>query len=133
MTFDESRSVTDIFTQILEEMNQEGDFLASVLTDENGLPIVFAAREGFDSDRQSATVAMVKKTISQNEKRLGIAQAEEISIVDSNGQLLICRAFSAKKHDFILAVLMADRQHTYRRITAHAINQISSVWAKHWK
>lgn len=133
MTLDETRSITDTLTQILEEINKEGDFLASVMTDQNGLPIVSAVREGFDTDRQSATVALVKKTITQNEKRLGISEAEEISIVDSNGQLLICRPFSVKKFDFILAILMADRQHSYRRLTARAINQICSAWSKHWK
>lgn len=133
MTQEETRSVTDTLTQYLEDMNQEGDFLASVVTDQNGLPIVFAAREGFDTDRQSATVALVKKIITQNERRLGMSQAEEISIVDSDGQLMICRAFSANNYELILAVLMANRQQTYRRITTRAINQISRVWSKRWK
>lgn len=133
MTSDETRSATDILTQILEEMNQEGDFLASVVTDQNGLPIVFAAREGYDTERQSAIMALVRKVIAQNEKRLGISQAEEISIVDSDGRLLVCRAFTARDYDLILAVLIANRQQTYRRITTRAANQISRVWSKRWK
>jgi predicted regulator of Ras-like GTPase activity (Roadblock/LC7/MglB family) len=133
MTFDESQSTTDTLTQILVEMNQEGNFLASVVTDQNGLPIVFAAQDGFDTDWQSAIMAMVKKVITQNEKRLGISNAEEISIVDSDGRLLVCRAFSARDYDLILAVLIANRQQTYRRITTRATNQISRVWSKRWK
>ncbi len=133
MTSEETRSATDILTQLLVDMNEEGNFIASVVTDQYGLPIVFAAREGFDAERQSATVTMIKKLVTQNENRLGIAQAEEISIVDSNGQLLVCRSFSARKNDLILAVLIANRQQTYRRITTRAVNQISRVWSKRWK
>lgn len=133
MTQEEAISATDTLTKIVEDMNQTGNFLVSVVTDLNGLPIVFAAREGFDPDRQSATVALVKKIINQNEKRMGMAQAEEISIVDTDGHLLICRSFTANQHDLILAVLMASRQQSYRRITAHAISEISRVWSKHWK
>ncbi len=126
-------SATDTLTSLLEEMNRVGNFLISVVTDQNGLPIFFAAREGFDPERQSATVAMVKKTITQNERHLGISQAEEISIVDTDGHLLICRSFTANNYDLTLAVLMANRQQTYRRITTHAIHQISRVWSRRWK
>ena len=130
---DETRSATAILTNLVENMNEAGGFLVSVLTDKFGLPIVYAAREGFDPEKQSATIAIIKKTITQNEKRLGISQAEEINIIDSEGQLLVCRTFSANENELILAVLMANRQLSYRRITNRTINQISRIWLKHWK
>jgi predicted regulator of Ras-like GTPase activity (Roadblock/LC7/MglB family) len=133
MTPEETISVTDTLKNLLEETNRAGNFLISVVTDQNGLPIVSAAQDGFDPDRQSATVAMVKKTITQNEKRLGMSQAEEISIVDTDGQLLICRAFTANNYDLTLAILMANRQQPYRRITTHVISQINRVWSRRWK
>jgi predicted regulator of Ras-like GTPase activity (Roadblock/LC7/MglB family) len=130
---EEIRSATDTLTQILLDMNSDGGFLTAVLTDSNGLPIVFAAQGGFDPERQSATVAMIKKTINLNGRRMGIAQAEEISIVDNDGHLLICRTFSAGSHELILAVLINNRQQPYRRITTRAISEISRVWTQHWK
>ena len=133
MVADEIKSTTGKLTGLVENMNETGGFLVSVLTDKYGLPIVFAAKEGFDPERQSATVAMIKKTITQNEKRLGISRAEEINIIDSEGQLLICRSFSANEHELILAVLMTNRQQAYRRITNHTINQIRQTWLKNWK
>jgi len=133
MTLEVKTSTASELTQILEKMNKDGNFLMSVVTDQNGLPIVFSSREGFDPERQSATVAMIKKTIVQNEKRLGIAQAEEINIIDSNGHLLVCRSFMANKNDLTLAVLVPDRRQTYRRITTQTINQISWLWSKRWK
>ncbi len=133
MSLEDKQSVTDTLTKLLLEMNQAGDFLVSMVTDVNGFPIVFATREDFDTERLSATIAMVKKTISQNEKRLGISATAEISIVDSDNQLLICRSFTARTHELTLAVLMANRQQSYRRITTHTMNEISRVWSKHWK
>ncbi|MBI9052065.1 MAG: hypothetical protein JEZ00_21805 [Anaerolineaceae bacterium] len=133
MVLEEKSSVTDNLTKLLERMNLDGDFLVSILTDQNGLPIVYAAREEFDPERQSATIAMVKKSISQNEKRLGISAAREINIVDEDGHLLICRSFSANDNDLTLAVLIANRQQSYRRITTKAMNEIKRVWKKHWK
>ena len=126
-------SVTDNLTQLLTEMNQEGNFLVSLLADQDGLPIVFAADAGFDAEKQSATIAMVKKSIAQNEKRLGISAAREISIVDEDGHLLICRSFNANDNDLTLAVLMETRQQSYRRSTTKAMTQIKRVWKKHWK
>jgi predicted regulator of Ras-like GTPase activity (Roadblock/LC7/MglB family) len=126
-------SVTDNLTQLLTEMNQEGNFLVSLLADQNGLPIVFAAGDGYDAEKQSATIAMVKKSIAQNEKRLGISAAREINIVDEDGHLLICRSFTANNNDLTLAVLMDNRQQSYRRSTTKAMNQIIRIWKKHWK
>jgi predicted regulator of Ras-like GTPase activity (Roadblock/LC7/MglB family) len=133
MTLEEKQSTTDTLTKILEDMNQAGDFLVSMVTDINGFPVVYATREGIDTERLSATISMVKKTISQNEKRLGISATSEISIVDSDGLLLICRSFTARTHELTLAVLMANRQQSYRRITSHTMNEVSRVWSKNWK
>lgn len=133
MILEDKQSTTDTLTKLLEDMNQAGDFLVSMVTDINGFPVVYATREGFDTERLGATISMVKKTISQNEKRLGISATSEISIVDSDGLLLICRSFTARAHELTLAVLMANRQQSYRRITTHTMNEISRVWSKHWK
>lgn len=133
MTLEEKQSTTDTLTKLLEDMNQAGDFLVSMVTDINGFPVVYATREGIDTERLSATISMVKKTISQNEKRLGISATSEISIVDSDGLLLICRSFTARSHELTLAVLMANRQQSYRRITSHTMNEVSRVWSKNWK
>ena len=132
MTSQENLSSNDSLIQLLEEMNQSGDFLVSMITDQNGLPIVFANREGFDPERQSATIAMVKKTITQNEKRLGISETKEINIVDAEGHLLVCRSFIVNGNELTLAVLMANRMQSYRRITSHAISEISRT-ARRWK
>lgn len=133
MTQQENLSANDSLIKLLEEMNRAGDFLVSMVTDQNGLPIVSVSQEGFDPERQSATIAMVRKTITQNEKRLGISETKEINIVDSEGHLLVCRTFSARGHELTLAVLMTNRMQSYRRITGNAINEIGRIWAKRWK
>lgn len=133
MSLEINSSSTDQLTRLLEEMNKEGTFLISVVTDQNGLPIVFAAQEGFDPDRQSAIVAMLQKTLAQTGKRLGMLETSEISLFDANGHHLICRPFKIKDLDLTLAVLTPTKSQSYRRITSRAINQMRRVWSARWK
>lgn len=118
--------------QSLTKMSENGNFPISVLTDQNGLPIAFVARTGFDPDRQAAVVALVQKTASQVGKQLGMAQADEISVFDTNGQRLVCRPFTAGEYDLVLAVLVPDKEQPYRRLTTQAITEIKRIWSQYW-
>ena len=119
--------------KLLADMNQTGGFPISVLTDLNGLPIAAAAKNGLDPERQSAVVAMAQKMAAQVGKQLGMAQADEISLYDANGQRLVCRPFSTKSHNLILAIIVSERQRSYRRITNQTIGEICKVWTEFWE
>jgi predicted regulator of Ras-like GTPase activity (Roadblock/LC7/MglB family) len=119
--------------QLLAQMNAEAGFPLSVLADSQGLPIAWAASEEIDAERQSAVVAMVQKAALQVSKQLGMAEADEISFFDANGQHLVCRPFQADDHSLILAVIVPDRDHTYRRATSHAVAEIKRIWKEFWK
>jgi predicted regulator of Ras-like GTPase activity (Roadblock/LC7/MglB family) len=119
--------------KLLAEMNRENGFPISVLTDLNGLPIAAATQNGLDPERQSAVVAMVQKMAAQVGKQLGMAEADEISLFDANGQRLVCRPFNTKSHDLILAVIVPERQRSYRRITNQTISEIRKVWGEFWE
>ncbi len=121
-------SITNELNRLLAQLNQDGGFTISVLTDSQGLPIAAAGKDGLDSERQSAIVAMIQKTVSQVGNRLGMTEAEEISIYDSLGQRLVCRSFSANSHSLILAVTIPGSQITYRRLTRQAIAAITRIW-----
>ncbi len=121
------------FNQLLAQMNAEADFPISILADSQGLPIAWAASKDIDPERQSAVVAMMQKAATQVSKQLGMAETDEISFFDANGQHLVCRTFQADEHALILAVMVPDRDHTYRRATSHAVAEICRIWKMIWK
>ncbi len=118
---------------LLTEMNQAQGFPISVLTDAQGLTVAWSAQKGMDPDRQSAVVAFAQKTAIQVGKQLGMAEADEVSFYDTNGQRLVCRPFSVDGQTLILAVTVADRNRSYRRATNHAISEIGRIFHKFWK
>ncbi len=117
---------------LLVEMNRDGDFPISVLADAQGLPIAWAASEEIDPERQSAVVAMVQKAAAQASKQLGMDAADEVSFSDASGHGFVCRVFEADSHRLILAVVLPDRDHSYRRATNHAVSEIRRIGKQFW-
>jgi predicted regulator of Ras-like GTPase activity (Roadblock/LC7/MglB family) len=115
-------------TRLLAEMNEAGGFPIAVLTDRHGFPIASAAANGQDPDTQAAVVALVQKTAAQVREQLGMAQTDEISLFDTQGQRLVCRPISINDHDLILAVLVPNREGSYRRLTNQAVSAIRRAW-----
>ncbi len=126
-------SASQVLNQLLNQLNQEGGFLISVLTDNQGFSLAAAVSNGMDSDVQSAVVAQVQKIAAQVGRQLGMAQASEIVLNDSNGQRLVCRPFHINGHDLILAVTVPDKVQSYRRVTNKAIEAIRQVWQSYWE
>ena len=118
---------------LLTHLNQQGGFNFSVLTDSQGLAIASSTKNGSDPDLNSAVAALVQKTISQASQRIGLAQAEEISVNTREGQRLICRFFEVKEYHLILAVSVPERNQKYRRLTSQTISNICQVWSKYWE
>lgn len=114
--------------ELLATMNEDGNFSISILTDRQGFPIASAATPDQDPEVQAAVVALVQKTAVQARQQLGMAQTDEISLFDAQGQRLVCRPFDANGHDMILAVRIPNRNQSYRRLTNIAINNIRRIW-----
>jgi predicted regulator of Ras-like GTPase activity (Roadblock/LC7/MglB family) len=115
-------------SELLTEMNERGKFSISVLTDQHGFPIAAAGQSGEDAETQAAVVALVQKTAVQAHHQLGMAEIDEISLLDTAGQRLVCRPFNAKGYDMILAVRVADKNLSYRRLTNQAITAVRRIW-----
>jgi len=118
---------------LLQQINTEGEFPISVLTDYQGLAIAWAASNGMDPERQSAVVAFIQKTAVQVGKQLGMGEADEISFYDVSGQHLVCRPFMVDQYGLILAVIVPNRDHRYRRATNHAMREIRRIWKTFWE
>ncbi len=119
--------------QLLAEMNQNGGFPISVLTDAQGLAIASSAHSGMDADRQSAVVASIQKMAGQVARQLGMGATDEIALNDENGQRLICRPFQVNGHELILAVIVPEKDASYRRTTNQAITDIRQTWKQFWE
>ncbi len=124
----ESKSGSAQLSDILAEMNQKGSFSIAIITDQNGFPVASAAAADEDPDTQSAVVALVQKTAVQARHQLGMAQTDEISLFDADGQRLVCRPFSANGYDMILAIRIPDKKQSYRRLTNRAIRDVKKLW-----
>lgn len=122
------KSGSEILANILRNMNQQGNFPMSVLTDKEGLPIASAFSNGSDPDRQSAVVAFLQKTAIQVSRQLGMEEIEEISFRYVDGQHLVCRPVNIDTSKLILAFIISDRDQSYRRTTNHAVAAIRQVW-----
>lgn len=123
-----SQSSSTNLSELLATMNEKGSFPISVLTDRQGFPIASAASPGQDPDTQSAVVALVQKTASQASNQLGMSATDEISLYDTEGRRLVCRPFNANGHDMILAVLIPNRNQSYRRLTNQTVSAIRKSW-----
>jgi predicted regulator of Ras-like GTPase activity (Roadblock/LC7/MglB family) len=128
VTDSSSKAGSTELARVLAEMNQQGNFAITVVTDRQGFPIAAAASPGQDPEIQSAVVALIQKTASQVRQQLGMAETDEISMFDAAGRRLVCRPFQANKYEMILAVLMLDKHQSYRRLTNQAISAIQQYW-----
>lgn len=115
-------------SKILADMNQEGGYLISVLTDREGFPIASAAVEDQDPEMQAAVVALIQKTANQAQSQLGMSSTDEITIYDKQGKRLVCRPMNIKGREMILAVLIPNRNQSYRRLTNQAVAEICKCW-----
>jgi predicted regulator of Ras-like GTPase activity (Roadblock/LC7/MglB family) len=115
-------------TELINTMTEQGNFSITVLADRQGLPIAWSARTGQNPETQAAVVALVQKTATQVRQQLDMAQIDEVSLYDIKGQRLVCRPFKANEHDLILAVLVSDKNQTYRQLTNKTIYAIQRWW-----
>ncbi len=109
-------------------MNTEGQFTASFLASEDGLPVAAVPSPcPYDVDTVAAMVSLVKEFIQRTQTRLGLAAVDEVSIVVEDRSRLVCRYMEIGAHRFILAVITPP-QHAYRRLMTRAIHEMSGGW-----
>ncbi len=128
MTSETPQTTSKKLNMLLTNLSEKGDFPVAILTDRHGLLIAFAATVGQDTQTQAAVVALIENTATQVQNLLNMAQADEISLNDQNGQRLICRPFNINDQVMILAILVPNKEQSYRRLTNQTINNIQRQW-----
>ncbi len=115
-------------SRILNETNVKGKFLTSILTDREGFPIASASGARQNPETQAALVGVIQRVTSQASEQLGISAATEFSLFDASGSLFVCRPFSAKGIDMVLAFLIPGKDLPYRRLMSQTIATLQQVF-----
>jgi hypothetical protein len=112
----------------LKRLNIEGEFLASLVADVQGLPVA-AMDSDYNNEMIAAISALVRDVSYRAESQLGFKKMDEVSLVDDDKIRLVCRYFQVGENPYILSCLIPANQ-TYRRLTNTAIREISKIMKK---
>lgn len=112
----------------LKRLNIEGQFLASLVADVQGLPIAAVDSE-YNTEMIAALSALVRDVSHRAETQLKFKKMDEVSLVDDDKVRLVCRYFQVGDQTYVLScVVPADK--TYRRLTNTALRAIEKVMKK---
>ncbi len=123
-TFSRSRAMQDH----LSSLNAQGNFIASVLTNADGLPIAAATTSGNRlADLLAAVAPLVERMVQRSNERAGLAAADEVAIRNADDARLVCRFFEAGGDTLILACV-APASQPHRRVMNQAVRAIAAIW-----
>ncbi len=113
---------------ILHRLNTEGDFVASVLTDIDGIPLVSAVTGERDlTEPWAAVVPLVRQSVQRSNEQVGLAEANEVVVNNSDGARLVSRFFAVEGRLFILVCVVPVKR-PYRKVMNRAIQGINRLW-----
>jgi len=113
---------------LLNQLNEEGGFSMSVLTDMQGFPLASSNSESIDPERQAAVMAKVQKTLQQVSSHMGMGTPDEVIVSDIDGNRLVSRTFSIKDFELILSIQIPNRKQAYRGLMNKLIKNIQMSW-----
>ena len=120
-------SKQELFEEILNKMNEVGNFNAAVLSVKDGLPLASSRLLYKKDDIAAAMVTLLNDAAHKINRELNLAQMDEISIVGDDRTRLVCRYFSVDGSDLLLTVVTPPDR-AYRRLTNQTIKEITRVW-----
>ncbi len=111
--------------KILYQINKDGDFKTSIISDIDGLSLASATSD-FDDQRIAAIAGIVQEVSAKAEKYIGFKKMDEVSMVDDDKFRLVCREFEVQGRHLILTVMVPPYK-TYRKLTNSALREITQV------
>ena len=113
-------------SKILQDVNMQGNFLASLVTDKEGFAIASASKEKFNADMQSAVISLFQRATAQASEQMGESITSEFTLYFQNGTILVSRPFQVNQLQFNLSFLLSDKKQAYRRLMAQTIRSIEN-------
>jgi predicted regulator of Ras-like GTPase activity (Roadblock/LC7/MglB family) len=119
-------SKQELFEEILNKMNEKGNFDAAVLSLKDGL-LLASSQLQYQDDMAAVMVTVLKEAAQKISQKLNLSQMDEISIVGDDRTRLVCRYFSVDGSDLLLTVVTPPDR-AYRRLTNQTIKEIKRIW-----
>ena len=113
-------------SKMLQDVINKGDFLAGLITDQEGFAIASASKEKFNADIQSAVISLFQRATAQASEQLGEAITSEFTLYFQNGTILVSKPFQVNQLHLNLSFLLSDRKQAYRRLMAQTIRSIQN-------
>lgn len=113
---------------VLDQMNREAGFPASIVTGANGLLVASSVKSGDNPEKQSAVVAKLLEAGNLVQTQLSMGSTDELAFHAEDGRRLICRPFHLNGQNLILAVVVPRRDQAYRRATNRTISLLRTLW-----
>jgi predicted regulator of Ras-like GTPase activity (Roadblock/LC7/MglB family) len=111
--------------KVLQRINQEGNFKASIVSTLDGFSIASVSSQ-FDDVVLSAISTIFQEASKRAEDYIGFKRMDEVSLVDDDKVRMVCREFRVGQLQLILTVVVPPYQ-TYRRLTNIAIREIEKI------
>ncbi len=111
-------------TGILEAMNKEGKYKASVLARDDGFTMAFATSPGTDKDIVAAMSGYITSSVDRVRKELGLGEIRDISVRCSLGKAVFKKISSGKSQPILLAAVMDRNVRYHSRALGKAATRI---------
>ena len=112
---------------ILEEMNKDGSFRASILARDDGLLMVSATSPTTNRDVVAAMSGYVADSVERMRNELGLGELKDISVRCSEGKAVFRKIASQGKQSLILAAIMPRNVRYHARAIGKASTMIRKV------
>ncbi|MDF1539591.1 MAG: roadblock/LC7 domain-containing protein [Candidatus Thorarchaeota archaeon] len=112
---------------ILEEMNKDGGFRASILARNDGLLMVSATSPTTNRDVVAAMSGYVADSVERMRNELELGELRDISVRCSEGKAVFRKIASQGKQSLILAAIMPKNVRYHARAIGKASTMIRKV------
>jgi predicted regulator of Ras-like GTPase activity (Roadblock/LC7/MglB family) len=113
--------------KILEEMNKEGGYTASILARDDGLLMASAASPTTNREVVAAMSGYVASSVNRMRNELSLGQLKDINVRCSEGKAVFRMISSSMDHGLILAALMPRKIRYHNRALGKAATKIRNL------
>ena len=114
-------------TYILEEMNKEGGFSASILSRDDGLLMASAAAPTTNREVVAAMAGHIGSTVDRVRNELHLGHVRDITLRCTEGKAVFKRIASRDEQDYIIAAIMPRGVRYHNRAIGKASTQIRKL------
>jgi predicted regulator of Ras-like GTPase activity (Roadblock/LC7/MglB family) len=113
-------------SKILQDVITQGNYLAALVTDQEGFAIASASKDKFNAEMQSAVISLFQRATAQASEQLGESITSEFTLYFENGTILVSRPFQVNQLHLNLSFLLSDRNQTYRRLMTQTMRAVQN-------